>query len=288
MTARNNTSYRNGRTPGFTEVGVGDSSSVRFLANIFVTRDDREPILSYSTSDITFDNNLFFGGSDAPQFPEGVTRNLITNGDFGSDLSDWELVKGDDAGFVQNTRDEFGRNCVYVDETDLPNAYDVQLVQRGLTLNESNTYTLTFDVATGNQAEAAFAVKLGASSGTFTPYTTQSFALPVDTSETYTRTLSFTMMGETDDAAQLELQVAGNAEPSYFCFDNLVLSESSNLIGEDPAFVRASTDPSAADFRLREMSPAVDAQTVRGPRRDILKTRRPRGAASDLGAYESF
>ena len=288
VTVRNNTSYQNGRTEGFTEVGVGDSSRVRFLANIFVTRDDREPILSYSTSKITFDDNLFFGGNGAPQFPEETSRNLIANGDFGSNLSGWGLVKGDEAGFVENTRDEFGRNCVYVDEADLPNVYDVQLVQRGLTLTEGNTYTLTFDVATSNQTEAEFAVKLGASSGVFTPYATETFALPVNTTTTYTRTLSFTMMGETDDAAQLELQVAGNPEPSYFCFDNVVLTESSNLIGEDPEFVRASTDPDDADFRLQEGSPAVDAQSVRAPRRDLLKTPRPQGAASDLGAYESF
>ncbi len=59
-----------------------------------------------------------------------------------------------------------------------------------------------------------------------------------------------------------------------------------NLTGQDPLFVAVGTDPSQADFELQPASPAVDAQTVASPARDLQGTSRPQGAAADLGAYE--
>ena len=294
VVVRNNTFYRNGRTPNFTEIFVGEASNVEMLANIFSVSPERNPVFSYDTSAVTFDNNLFFGGAEAPQLPGGTANNLIQNGDFNVDLSNWGLIKADTAGFAQDTRDEFGRACVYVDEPDLPNTYDIYLAQTGLTIEEGATYTLTFDVATSNKTKADFTVKIGGSAGSSTPYYAEAISLPVNASATYSRSATFIMTNPTDASAQLELQVAGNPEPTYICFDNIALTKlgniggGDNILGEDPLFAQASVDPAAADFRLQQASPAVDAQRVAGPKRDILRASRPKGAASDLGAYESY
>jgi hypothetical protein len=236
---------------------------------------------------------LFFGGSEPPQLPTGTTTNLIKNGDFNVDLSGWNLVKGAAAGYAEHTRDDLNRQCVYVDEPNLPNSFDIYLSQTGLSLKKGFAYTLAFEAASSNKTKAEFQVKVGGSSGAYTPYFTEKVSLPVNDPATTTSIFNFVMTNETDNTAQLEFQVAGNPEASYFCFDNVVLSEAGkseagNIIGENPGFVAASTDPSSADFSLKQDSPAVDAQVVSGAAVDIQKTRRPKGAASDLGAYESF
>jgi parallel beta-helix repeat protein len=278
--ARNNTLHHNGRTKNFTEIGVGLASNVVMSGNIFSVAPDRKPLLSYSTTNISFENNLFYGGSEAPQFPAGTTTNLIKNGDFNVDLKHWELVTTAPA---EHTRDSSNRMCVSVEETNLSDPV-VRLVQTGLTLKKGYTYTLTFDALTKNKTGAEFQVKFGTSSNE-SVYYTQKVSLPVKQSET--TLLSFMMTEETDDAGQLEFQVAGNAEAVSSCFDNIVLTETSNIIGKDPNFVSAGVNPLAADFRLQQSSPAVNAQTVTAPTTDIMNVTRPKGEASDLGAYES-
>ncbi|MGL4175427.1 MAG: right-handed parallel beta-helix repeat-containing protein, partial [Dermatophilaceae bacterium] len=149
VVARNNTLHRNARTPGFSELGVGDAADVTMQANIVSVRDDRRPIESYTTRDITFDNNLFHGGNEAPDYPDATpsTVNLVGNGSFDTDLSGWDLSVDPQAGYVNNVRDEFGRNCVYLDQPDQPNAFDVYLVQRGLALKPGATYTVDLKAA---------------------------------------------------------------------------------------------------------------------------------------------
>ncbi len=281
---QNNTLYQNGRTPGFTELGIGQASNVQFLANIFSASPEKKPTLLYSSSDITFDNNLFFGGSEAPQFPAGTTTNLLKNGDFSVDLKHWELVTA--AGGAEHTRDSSNRSCVSVGDADLANPYDVYLIQKNLTLKQGYSYTLTFEAKTSNKNKADFTLKMGSVDGSM--YHSETISLPVNSTQTTKSILSFTMTSATDSAAQLEFQVAGNPEPSTICFDNISLTEASNILGKDPLFMKASTDPEVADFRLQETSPAVNAQFVTGPARDSLGVPRPQGAASDLGAYESF
>jgi parallel beta-helix repeat protein len=291
--ARNNTLYRNARTAGFTEVGVGDSGNVTMQSNIFSVREDREPIGSYDTSNITFENNLFYGGSTAPEYPAASPSdvNLVENGSFDQDLAGWSLSANPDAGYVNNVRDEFGRNCVYLDQPDQPNPYDVYLVQRGLGLEQGKSYTVELTAASSNAVQADFAVKVGGSSAPFSTYGSRAFSLPVNSSATSSLNFAFTMAEASDANAQLELQVAGNPESTYFCFDDIAVRESveagaTDLVGEDPLFQNASTDPRRADFRLRSQSPAIDAQTTPAPAVDIRMVRRPQGAAPDLGALE--
>ncbi|MGL4178266.1 MAG: choice-of-anchor Q domain-containing protein, partial [Dermatophilaceae bacterium] len=190
-----------------------------------------------------------------------------------------------------NVRDEFGRNCVYLDQPDQPNAFDVYLVQRGLALKPGATYTVDLKAASSNVERADFTVKVGGSSAPYPTYGSKAFSLPVGTTSTSSLNFSFTMPETGDDDAQIELQVAGNPESSYFCFDDIALRElvetgSSDIVGQDPQFRNPGTDPRTADFRLRDTSPAIDAQTAPAPATDILMVRRPQGDAADLGAYE--
>ena len=285
---RYNTTYQNARAVSSaigSELSIGDASHVQFVSNIVVARSDRKLLGSYNTSKVTFTNNLFSGGSGAPEYPSGSRPNLIKNGDFSVDLANWGLSRAADAGYVQNTRDEFGRNCVYVDQGNLQNTYDVYLFQKGLTLTKGSAYTLSFDAITSKDKTSSFVVKFGASSSPYTPYAAQSFNLSGD--QRQAKTFSFTMDSATDASAQLELQVGKNPPASYFCFDNLVLTKSSD-ISADPQFVNPTTDPAAANFRLKSSSPARDAATSTPPSTDIETISRPQGVAPDLGAYESF
>ncbi len=283
---RYNTTYQNARAASInSELAVGDAADVAVLSNIFVARPDRKPLESYNTSRVSFENNLFSGGLGSPSYPGGTTVNVVRNGDFSVDLEGWGLSKAADAGYTENTRDAFSRNCAYVDQGDHPNTYDVYLFQNGLTLTEGSTYTLSLDAITSAGKTASFVAKLGGGAAPFTFYGAETFTLSGDRSQP--KTFSFTMTGPTDTAAQLELQLGGNAPASYFCFDNVMLSESSD-VPADPQFVNPTTDPATADFRLRSSSPARDAGTTPPPPTDLENIRRPQGAAADLGAYESF
>ena len=285
---RYNTTYQNAKAVSSaitSELSIGDASNVQLVSNIVVARSERKLLGSYNTNGVTSSNNLFSGGSGAPEYPGGSKPNLVQNGDFSVNLANWGLSKAADAGYVQNTRDEFGRNCVYVDQGGLANTYDVYLFQKGLTLKKGSSYTLSLDAITSKDKAASFVVKFGGSSSPYTPYAAQSFNLSGD--QRQAKTFSFKMDNSTNASAQLELQVGKNLPASYFCFDNLVLTEMSDVLA-DPQFVNPTTDPATASFRLKRSSPAVDAGTTTAPRTDLKNTSRPQGAAPDLGAYESF
>lgn len=294
VVVRYNTTYRNARTVSSainSELAVGDAADVAVQSNIVVPRPDRKPLETYNTSRVTFENNLFSGGLGSPESPGGSRPNLIRNGDFNVDLEGWGLAKAADAGYTENTRDQFSRNCAYVDQGNHPNTYDVYLFQNGLTLTQGSTYTLSLDAITSAGKTASFVAKFGGSAAPYPFYGAETFTLSGDRPQP--QTFTFTMTGPTDAAAQLELQLGGNAPASYFCFDNVVLTASSDLPTDpqnplDPQFINPTTDPATADFRLRSTSPARDAGTTPPPPTDLENTRRPQGPATDLGAYESF
>lgn len=56
----------------------------------------------------------------------------------------------------------------------------------------------------------------------------------------------------------------------------------------DPKFIAPSTNPALANFRLQASSPAIDKVTGVSPTLDVEKSPRPKGAALDIGAYESY
>ncbi len=69
---------------------------------------------------------------------------------------------------------------------------------------------------------------------------------------------------------------AGQGHPTRSATDRVI----------DPRFVRASTHPEMANFRLQASSPAIDRWIGESPAVDLEKTPRPQGRAADLGAYE--
>jgi parallel beta-helix repeat protein len=276
--AHNNTTFQNGRTPGFTELAVGDADDVKFVENIFVSRPDREAILQYNATNVIFERNLFETASDSPELP-GST-NLIKNGDFATDLSGWNLVNGSTS-YAENKRDELGRSCIYVDQPNLPNSFDIYLAQGGLSIKQGSSYTLAFTVATSNKIKADFVVKVGGSSAPFNTYFAQAVSLPVNSADTYNQNFTFAMTSPSDAAAQLEFQVAGNPEATYICFDNITLTETSagNISAQSAGFVNPSTDPAVADFRLKSNSPAFGAALMNNSATPSAR------ATSNLGAY---
>ncbi|MGL4610141.1 MAG: carbohydrate binding domain-containing protein [Trueperaceae bacterium] len=281
--ARHNTTYHNGRSPGINaEIGLGSVANVLFLGNIFVTEEARKPITSYSAQDIHFSNNLFYGGSEAPQYLTGTQPNLLENGDFSVGSEPWTLeaeLKG-----AEQQRDKSYRLCVTVPEHEGTNPTDVRVVHHDLTLKQGYTYTLRFEVSSTNKTKADFTV--GVYEGT-SKYIEEIISLPVGEKTASQQTLSFTPKAASTRAA-LAFHVAGNLEASSFCFDNVMLVESADILNQDPRFVNGSTDPAKADFRLLDDSPARDAAFGATPNTDIEKTPRPKGEGSDLGAYESF
>ena len=73
----------------------------------------------------------------------------------------------------------------------------------------------------------------------------------------------------------------------YFNTTNIPVKSSDDLIGVDPSFMNGTIDPQSADFRLQQISPAIDtALTSYFPLIDLLGNIRPFGSMPDLGAYE--
>ena len=283
---RYNTTYRNARvrSPSITsELLLGNASNVSLSSNIVVARGDRATTASFGVSRIRFDNNLMSGGSGL-NYPSGAFPNLLKNGTFTNDLSGWGLSVDPSAGFASNTRDEFKRNCVYIDEGNQPNPYDVYLFQKGFELVKGANYLLSFDAITGTGQTSDITVKLGQSGPPYRPYAGQTFRLVGD--QPQAKSLSFRMTASRDTNAQLELQLAGNAPGSYFCFDNVVLSRITDRVAA-PRFIKPGGG-SSANFRLRPQSPAIDAGTSAAPATDAEGNPRPKGAAPDVGAYESY
>ncbi|MGL4612181.1 MAG: right-handed parallel beta-helix repeat-containing protein [Trueperaceae bacterium] len=79
VVARNNTLYRNGRTPNLdSEIVIGKSSNVHFSSNIFSVDPSNKPISHYESSNVHFKNNLFHSGSDVPAYPEGSNADMAS------------------------------------------------------------------------------------------------------------------------------------------------------------------------------------------------------------------
>ena len=89
---------------------------------------------------------------------------------------------------------------------------------------------------------------------------------------------------------QLELQLGANAAGSYFCLDNVTLTQAGGGSNKtaDAQLVAPSTSSATANFRLKSSSPARDAGTSPVPATDIVNVTRPKGPAADIGAYESY
>ena len=168
----------------------------------------------------------------SPNSLDPQATNLIKNGDFSSGSDNWSVLANSEKGvnYSDNGIDEYGRYCVWVGDGG-DESYDIYLYQTGLELQAGETYTLAFNALTGNDETAQFDVKVGGSSGDFTPYSTSTYE--VSGSEKQAKEVTFEM---TESAsAQLEFQLGGKSEPQYFCFDDVSLMASGQGGSDDGA-----------------------------------------------------
>jgi parallel beta-helix repeat protein len=64
LIARNNTLYKNGKTPGIDgELSASSSSNIRFYNNILYANSTSRAVINYKSSDVLIENNLLFGSS---------------------------------------------------------------------------------------------------------------------------------------------------------------------------------------------------------------------------------
>ena len=265
---RYNTSYHNARSSSGaidSEFVVGNASNVEVYGNIFVPRAGAKYISSYGTKAITFRDNLFHGGTGAPEYTPGTLQNLVRNGDFSGGTSGWEVTG---PALKTSGKDARGRFCLDSDGSE-----EVALIQGGLDVNVSR-YSLMFETfgdAAGEVTAALIAEDGELFSGTVSDWaeeTNRSFELDLVTSA----------------SARLEFRVPAGAAGRY-CFDDIELVGSSNLLA-DPMFVSPNLDFSAADFSLQPASPARGAGTDPFPGTDLEGAPRPSGERPDLGALE--
>ena len=267
-----NTTYHNAKSDSTaitSELVLGGTTNVEVYGNIFVARPDRKPVSSYSTKKISFSNNLFHGGSSAPEYPPGTLVNLVKNGDFSGGTRNWEVTNASRSG-----KDARGRFCLS------SSTEETALYQTGLALGRGTDYALSFELSTDGAAGRIDVILKDAAGDAL-------FERSVEAgSEAKIKTLTVSLDANVEDV-RLEFRLAPDAPGGLYCLDTIELIGSDNLVA-DPEFVNPGTDPAEADFRLKDSSPARDAGTTPFPETDVGGTPRPKGDAPDLGAYESF
>ncbi|WP_299681290.1 carbohydrate binding domain-containing protein [uncultured Dokdonia sp.] len=110
----------------------------------------------------------------------GGGDNELTNGDFEQGMTVWE-------GNGFNVQTDGGNSFNFVDVATAGNPFDVNLSQRGLVINDGETFTLTFDASTDTGSRTMIA-----GIGLFVaPFTNQSMEVTVtDTVQTFTLELT--------------------------------------------------------------------------------------------------
>ncbi len=205
--------------------------------------------------------------SDNPADLEPSAANLIRNGDFQSGADGWAVLANREKtlSYSDNGVDEYGRYCVWVGDGG-SEPYDIYLYQRDLELRKNATYTLNFSALTGNSGTARFSVKVGGSSGDFTPYSTS--AHEVAGGEKQAKQITFSVAE--DAAAQLEFQLGGKSEPQYFCFDDVSLSAAGQS-GAEGGENDGAENEDAAGVTLRELADAKGVLIGAALRADPLR-----------------
>jgi len=175
------------------------------------------------------DDSVFFiddiqllGDNDGGD-PTGDPNNLLDNGDFEQGMVVWE-------GNGFNVQTEGGNSFNFVDVGAAGAPFDVNLSQRGLTINEGETFTLTFDAST----DAATGIRtMIAGIGLFVdPFTNQTVEVNL-TPETQTFTLDLTAnFTSTDGRVLFDMGAAAG----IVVIDNVILiqGDSGNGGGNTP------------------------------------------------------
>lgn len=168
---------------------------------------------------------------------QGNTGNLIRNGTFDHDISEWQIYQSDNLSDKLFISAEDGRMRVHLPEI-MPETWNQQVYQEGITLEQGKIYTVTFDV----YSTVDRPMKLGV--GVVDPannYAYTDFLNGKQPTIWLTRTMkpyqySFVMTHPTHTNAKLEFDLgqmtvdqAVYDEPGDIYFDNIRLS--SSLIG---------------------------------------------------------
>ena len=171
------------------------------------------------------------GGSDTKTRSDYITvtsvpnsGGLLLNGDFSNGATHWHLWHGASAaasGAVVN-----GEYAVTISNGGI-NAWDVQLVQTDLKIENGKTYTVSFDAYADADRQIGPYVGMAGS-----PWTVYSLYQTVDLSTTkQTYTYAFTMNEPTDPEAQLVFNHGSSNIDVYL--DNVVLQEGSSPVEEE-------------------------------------------------------
>ncbi|MCL2218969.1 MAG: glycoside hydrolase family 11 protein [Chitinispirillia bacterium] len=140
---------------------------------------------------------------------EGNTTNLIKDGNFpGTSLTtNWELHTGEYYGNSSATASVSGGRATINISSIGANAWEPQLVQPGIALDQGMNYTLTFSASA--TAARSIEILLQESGGEYTTYTSGKFDLGT-TLQSFS--LPFTMTAASDPAAQLAFNLGGSTE----------------------------------------------------------------------------
>ncbi len=154
-------------------------------------------------------------------FTQNTEGNLVLNGDFSSDASDWTLNtwnESDASGSVQDGEYVFTINTLG------ENNYDVQLIQAGVYLEQGTTYKVSFDAyaASARSLDVDLQMPVDPWTGFLPDGEPESFDL---TTEKQTYSFTFTMEAETYEDGRLCINVGGSTETVYI--DNITVEENS-------------------------------------------------------------
>jgi beta-glucanase (GH16 family) len=159
------------------------------------------------------------GVADAPATPDAPVPgvNLLKNGDFQTDLSNWKIYSDPAPSLTASATN--GAAKLVITNVNPTNNWNVQFNQPGVSIVQGHSYTLTFK---GSASVAkAVGVVIGETSGNYTRYLSETASLtPTMNTFTYTFTAQVT-----NPAAQLQiLGAVGPAGDNYtLTFDDVSL-----------------------------------------------------------------
>ena len=149
----------------------------------------------------------------------GNTEEMISNGTFSTGNTGWniEVYGGRAEGSVVS-----GEYFVNTSEAG-SEAWNIQLTQTGLSLQQGTTYTVSFQARASSPTTVVFNVGMSG-----TPYTSYSQERTVElTSQMQTYAFTFTMTAATDTDARIEFNSGLSSIPWYL--DNVSLTESGGV-----------------------------------------------------------
>jgi hypothetical protein len=157
---------------------------------------------------------------------------LVLNGGFDNGTADWDLgqYEGGEASYnIENGV------CHVAINNGGGDVWHVQLVQTGVSLEQGETYQVSYDIRSSGNRTAYF--KIGMSGGTYDVYNDEDLTL---TSDWYYHSETFTMDLESDPYARIEFNIGLSTEDIYV--DNISVKKGTTDTTPDPT-PAATTGP---------------------------------------------